>query len=49
MKKPIPIKGVKVGKSGKLEKVRSYDASAQRRIASSKKTRAVSPAKAGRT
>lgn len=45
MKKPIPVKGLKL-KNGKLEKAVSYDASAQRRIASSKRVKAVSPAKA---
>jgi|GEM_PF-4767537 len=49
-KKPIPVKGIKVDpKTGKVTRVHSFDASKQRRIAGSKKQRAVSPAKAGRT
>lgn len=43
MKKPIPVKGLKLSKSGKLEQVQSFDASKQRRIASSKKVRVGRP------
>ena len=43
MKKPIPVKGLKLSKSGKLEKAVSFDASKQRRIASSKKVRVGRP------
>jgi hypothetical protein len=42
----IPVGGVKI-KDGKLVRARRYDASAKRRIVSSKRQRVVTPAKAG--
>lgn len=42
----IPVKGVKVGKDGKLKRVHAYDASKARRVATSKTKHVVSPAKA---
>jgi hypothetical protein len=42
----IPVKGIKIGKDGKLRRVHTYDASKKRRIVTSKKQTFVSPAKA---
>ena len=42
----IPVDGVRI-KDGKLVRTRRYDASAKRRIVTSKRQRVVSPAKAG--